>query len=93
MTESMLSKKHNSELIEFDVRRKQQWRDLLKGHQERLENESNVAGFAETFAKERDDHNKKFEKEKKDLKDRQQKEIEEWKRNYDLNREDEEIEM
>lgn len=84
--------KHFNEMTEFKARQKKEWRLLLKGQEASLQNNKDVVGIAERFSKERDDHNKKFAEAKKDLLGKQQKELEELKKQKELKRSDDEME-
>lgn len=84
--------KHFSEMTAFKNLQKKEWSSLLKEQENWLANNSNVAGVAERFQKERDEHNKKFAQDRKDLLERQQKELEEFKKLKQLDLSNDEME-
>lgn len=88
-----LLKKHGKEMFDFKVERNKAWKELGKKQEKELVKNTNMVGMAERFAQEREDHNKQFEKAKTDLIQKQQKELEEYKKIQGKDKSKGEIEM
>lgn len=84
---------HVKELLDFKIQQKREWNELLKSQEKELAKNDNVAGLAERFAKEREEHNKRFEKARKEVIDRQQKEMEQSKQTKKSGKKTGEMEM
>lgn len=84
---------HFKEMAALKRRQKKEWSRLLKNQEKTLIENDNVGGLAFQFAKERDEHNKQFEKEKTDLMRRQQQQLSEFKKIKQNERPDNEMEL
>ena len=80
MASQNIMEKHSSELLTLKIQQKKDWKQLLNDQQKHLAENKDIIGFAERFAQERDEHNRRYEKARKELLDRQQKELEESKK-------------
>lgn len=70
-----LMRTHHSELSQLLKRQRQDWRQLLTVQKAEIEN-GELKGMAFRHAREREQHNDKYNKEKRDLMKRQQQELE-----------------
>jgi hypothetical protein len=92
MAKNNIVNKHSSEELSFNIQRKKEWKELLERQNTELMKNDNVAGLAARQAKERDEHNKRFEKMRKDMIDRHQEELEEAKKIQQFKKSDDELE-
>jgi hypothetical protein len=87
MKENIMSK-HFKEMTAFKSRQRNEWNQLLKTQEATLAKEKDVTKLARDFTKQRDEHNKKFQEEWKEVVQRQQKELEEFKKTKQLQQPD-----
>lgn len=92
MAKNNIMLKHANESLALKVQQKNEWKELLKNQNKKLLENENVVGIAERFYQERDDHNKRFERAKKEMIERQQKELEEAKKIQQLDKSNDEYE-
>ena len=92
MAKNNIMLKHANESLALKVQQKNEWKELLKNQNKKLLENDNVVGIAERFSQERDDHNKRFERAKKEMIERQQKELEEVKKIQQLDKSNDEYE-
>ncbi len=92
MAKNNIMLKHSKESLALKVQQKDEWKELLKNQNKQLLENDNVVGMAERFSHERDEHNKRFERAKKEMIERQQKELEEAKKIQQLGNSNDEYE-
>ena len=93
MAKGTIMQKHSSESLKLNIEQKKEWNQLLKNQEAELSNNENLVGLAERFAQKREEHNKLYAKEKTELLQRQQKELEEYKKIQSSKKDDNELEM
>ncbi|AEW02341.1 hypothetical protein A4D02_30830 [Niastella koreensis] len=79
---------HNKETNELKSAEKGQWNQLLERQENALLDSDGNTNLAGRFAKERDEHNDRFRKEKAELMSKHQQELEEYKRSRQQSRSD-----